>query len=664
MNDHTKISVYGIGIAIFLFMLPFVTSRHLFYGEVNAKYFYIVGVLSVALLFFCYSLFTCQRIFIFRGRWLVWSILLFLGVLYLTSFLGVYPERSFLSDLTRGTGVFFITYIALFSLCLSELLRNRDWSIVRWAVAVSATLVSFSTILGAEGLHLAGRFFTVNLSISGATFGNSTFAGTYLLFAFALTLIELFKTDARRNKLILGFLLLLQFLSPVLFNIKILLGKVALSSLANPFVFLGSARASSAALFAIILFILGVILIRRFISKKPALNLVWAGLWIFAIGVSLFLLFTPGSAVQERYIQESTAARIVVWDSAWEAFKVRPLLGWGPENFRIAFEHHFDNRLYESANLGEVWFDRAHNIFLDALVSIGIIGFVAGVLAILAFIWIVIHATRRGLISVLEGNVLGALMVAHILQLQTGFNTTATYVILGLVFAYALWLEKKMIDQQTTFAWTQKMGAVGLGLLVVIASYSLFFSQYVRQNALYRIFVTPQYNEQVAYIHKAMTQQSDIEALRIAFASLTKGLFTEVRDQKGRGGSVELILEQVALYGDYWKAYVEAHPGDYRGRMNYAYNLLLQTTFGHGQHLEEAKAIIADSYQYSPENPLTYVLDGVAELYSGNLAAAREKIEEAVAVNPEAEFSQRILAYLERQEASFPEITILQLSNL
>ncbi|HEX9609013.1 MAG TPA: hypothetical protein VGA06_02275, partial [Candidatus Paceibacterota bacterium] len=157
----------------------------------------------------------------------------------------------------------------------------------------------------------------------------------------------------------------------------------------------------------------------------------------------------------------------------------------------------------------------------------------------------------------------------------------------------------------------------------------------------------------------------DFETIRLLSASLTRGLFGAL-SEKEKERNVTIIeggTEQLAIFGDYWRAYLEVNPDDYRARMNYAYQLLVQTAFGEA-HLDEAKMIIENSYALSPRSPITYVLDGAAKLYSGDIEGAKMKMNEAVALNPDVPFSKEMKAYIERQEASFPEITVLQLGNL
>jgi O-antigen ligase len=96
----------------------------------------------------------------------------------------------------------------------------------------------------------------------------------------------------------------------------------------------------------------------------------------------------PGSRVLTISLSERTAqTRFWTWNSAWQGFLERPLLGWGPENFSTVFDKYFDPRHYVPNEQGETWFDRAHSIVFDYLAETGIIGLATYLGMFGAFYW-------------------------------------------------------------------------------------------------------------------------------------------------------------------------------------------------------------------------------------------------------------------------------------
>lgn len=655
----------GVAVALFAFVLPFVTSRELFYGAINAKYFYIVGATSLLALLFCSWVIRGRHVVFFRGRKLLFLLGILLAVSLASSFLGVYLERSLFSDILRSSGVQFLICIGLLSWVAAELLTKSDWILVRRAIAASSTLLALATILGAQGLGFSGRILTVNLDIVGATLANETFTGAYLLLGLIITIIELSTTAQGRTRALLGAAAAIQFFSPLLFGAKALLG----ADVNGAFSLVGTARASSVTAILFLVYLVGLFLIRYFgVERRFAKALLsWSVLWFAGLALLVGLLFVPGSFVQEAYVAESTKARLIVWGSGFEAFKDRPLFGWGPENFRYGFAKHFNNELYLQENIGEIWFDRAHNLVIDTLVATGLVGMAALLFLWGYFVYVCARAARAGLISSTEAHLWGALVVAHFFQLQTSFDTVATYTLMGIVLGYGIWLERSLHSKNNSvppvpfarLATALFIGAFSVGSLFFV------FGEHARQKALYRVFITKDSVARQEFLREALSRESNFETARFAFASLRTGFFEKIAKASREEVKtlVATTMPELALYEAYFRAYVAENPDDYRARVNLSYLLLFQTSLGENK-IVEARPLIEGSYELSPANPITYVLDGVAHLYSGNLKVARERIEAAVALNPEAPFSKDMLTYLSRQEAKFPSISVLDLKNL
>ena len=659
-----KLTAFGVVSAILFAVLPFTTSRHLFHAAVNVKYFLVVGAVLLLAGVAAMLYFQGKQAFTLKNRPLLWAAFAVLGVYWLSALLGVFPERSFFADIQRSSGVFFLTHIAVLALLLGEFCTARDWSLVRRTIAISAGLLGAFTILGSEGLGVSGRILWTNLDIHGFTFGNSTFAGTYLVLALVVALVELVRTPlwTRWWYTLVGSATLM-VLSPVLFNVG------ALFQLSLP---LGSARASSATAILLLVFFGGYLLLRKYGSVYARYLLpAWGAAFVLAIVAGVTMLFTPGSVVQEQYIEASSAARIVVWESGLEAFKERPFFGWGPENFERALQTHFDNRLFQKEYLGEIWFDRAHNTVVDTLVTTGLVGALAHLALAGAFVWVVYRARRQDVIGDTESALLYALPAAHFLQLQTGFDTIGSLTLLGVIGGYALFLERSVVgteekkgQQHRPSSALVKNATPALLALLVVASTYLSFSELNRQYSLYRLFVEPNKERQIELAETATARLSSFESLRSASASLIKTVLEQVAEGTASAQTVETALAQMQIYESRYRRYVEVEGDHYRARLHFAHLLSIETALGGGDKLTEAKEVIAGAYALAPTNPLTPTLDALLELYSGNITAAKTKAEAALALNPQIEVSQRVVEHIKKQEAKFPAISVMKLEEI
>ena len=147
-----RLTAFGVVSAVLFALLPFATSRHLFHGAINTKYFLVVGTVLVLAGIAVALYFQGRQAFSLKERPLLWAGLAILGAYWLSAFFGVFPERSFFSDIQRSSGVFFLTHIAVLAFLLGEFLNKHEWSLVRRTIAISAGLFGLFTIIGTEGL--------------------------------------------------------------------------------------------------------------------------------------------------------------------------------------------------------------------------------------------------------------------------------------------------------------------------------------------------------------------------------------------------------------------------------------------------------------------------------------------------------------------------------
>jgi tetratricopeptide (TPR) repeat protein len=120
---------------------------------------------------------------------------------------------------------------------------------------------------------------------------------------------------------------------------------------------------------------------------------------------------------------------------AWEGVKERPLLGYGQSNFNYVFNENYDPRLYAQ----EQWFDRAHNIFMDWLVTGGFLGLIA---YLSIFGWCVWYLLIRPLIkkeddafNVLERGVLLGILAGYFTHNLVVFDNIISYIFFAVILA-------------------------------------------------------------------------------------------------------------------------------------------------------------------------------------------------------------------------------------
>jgi O-antigen ligase len=87
---------------------------------------------------------------------------------------------------------------------------------------------------------------------------------------------------------------------------------------------------------------------------------------------------TKGATAVDRFSSVGAEGRIELWKAGMSALRERPFLGWGVGRVRPAVQHHFTPsfvRAYQFDDFSHAWND-VHNVFVQMLVSVGIVGFV------------------------------------------------------------------------------------------------------------------------------------------------------------------------------------------------------------------------------------------------------------------------------------------------
>ncbi len=660
-----RVQFVGILAAIFIFVFPFVNSHKMFYAPMNAKAFYTLGAAVIFAVFYAYEMYKghIKSFLPSRDNILFCSSCAVLGTSILAAFLGINAENSFFGDIIRGTGTILVISLVIMAYLLSGLLKNKDWRLVGFSLVISSAFYSF--------LSFVDIFFSpggeTGLSAPGFLFGNSTFAGTFVLIGIIVTLIAILDSYQEKNgkNKWLYPLLALQFLHPAILNSGILFGDVGVAKVfAEPALLLGDAQASSATAFIVVIFVLLRYVILRFSKSKDAMK-IFSGIFGGIIVVVLGLLFVPGSFVQEKYSANSSDARIILWESAFESVKDRPVLGYGPENFELAYQSNFDNRLFLEENLGEIWFDRAHNYFIDTLVEVGFLGLLAWLVMLFLLARTFVRASKRGLISDMQAQMLVVLICAQILQMQTSFQTVVTYFYIFVLLGYGLYIEREMVVTEETNKNYEKMVIVPAALIFLIAFVpQIIFTLKGRQQDLVEIMKTRDNAEREAKIENAIRGGHSLVSLRIGSGSLIKGVMARLgSDQPLTPESRSQALKEMEMYAKAYEEYIELRPNYYRARVNLAYLYMFETILGN-ERLDKAKALLAGSAEFSPENPLTPAMEALAYMYGGDFKTAEAKIAEAEALNPEIEFVQDVKAHVVLQKTRFPKITFLSLDNL
>jgi len=352
---------------------------------------------------------------------------LYLITIFISSALAGTFKLSFWSNNERSEGLLLMTHLFLFLLILSNFLREiKDWIILFEFSFLSSLSVSFIAL----GQHLGWSWL---MASSGgvrlaSTLGNAGYVAGYLIFNIFFGLILFFFKKSEylawlRAYYVLGILLQVF----VVFNTLTRGGIIALGF----------------SIFALICYFV----FYHFRNNKLIRNSGIAVLLLVAVFSSFLFLNRQADWVHKNNILDSIVSispkavtaqtRLMTWNSAYQGFKEKPILGYGYENFYQVFDKYFNPKIYRHAG-SVIWFDRAHNMIFDRLITGGLIGlflYLALLFAPLYYLWKRFIKNKENK-NYLMPMVFTLVMLAYFIQNLFIFEALVTYIPLFIVLAF------------------------------------------------------------------------------------------------------------------------------------------------------------------------------------------------------------------------------------
>lgn len=653
-NIFPKFLEYGIYSLFTIF--PFFIFNSFLYQGTSSRFLILCLFASVLAICISFYFFKKENKFSFLRS----PILLIFGIyfvyLFISAIFGVDFSMSFWSRAERTSGLFYLTHLAIFTLFLIsavslEKVRNNLIKIV----LITSAVYSFCSLLGPQGF---GFIFKSN-PYDGFLFGNSSFAAMYLLGAFLLSLYFLARKGVKDIKWYEYFFPILIFLNPFFVNIKG--GYDSISS------FIGIAQASSIALFTS----LGILVIIFLISKIRNIkirNTVGIVTFVFAL---LFLawgmrsLLISGGVVRNIYEQQSTPARLLVWEISKNAISDKPLTGWGGDNYTVAYQENFDIRLLTTEYGNEPWFDRAHNIVLDQAVDGGYIGtvlyFSLYVVLFLCLLFVLLKTKKR------ENGVLASVLITyffvHLLELQTAFDTTISAVMFVLMVALTVYVFDSTRQEfgSNTKIYLGNVSRVVFGsVLLGYFSWSLFFGviPFLSVQATNgEIRTVGSAEKRIPLYEKLFDTKFDRAGILWKTSiDFEKGI-AETPDIIENPQKVTYLIQELEMITKAYEQYVLENPDNFRARLNLADVYIYQMLFGVNR-LKDAEAVLDEAIAISDKHPQPYWMKAVIYLYQRDFAQAREYVVKAKEMNKDAVETQRLEQYIESSIKTFPEIDL------
>jgi hypothetical protein len=423
---------------------------NLFFPYITGKAIFFRLVVEIALLLMVFFLIeNKQYLSKFEKKdFLFWiSVIFILGIIFV-NFFSIRPYLSFWGNAERSEAVWgFIHFLIWFWLLWIVFKIDPNFKkTIFYSFLITLYIISFIQIqlfLKAWFDFKAGKPADLRPS---STLGNATYVGFFGNLMLFLCLYFLKGSNkAGRFYIYIGIILSI---------ISILFSQTR-----------GAILGISFALFVFILY--------YFLSSKIKLLIKILALILVFIGVLGFYEFLktsyalkiPGISRVAESLQNSNSymPRLISWQIFLDAFKSKPLFGYGLENSPIAYFQHFKPEIF---NYEEVIFDRPHNKYIEILVTNGIMGGLFWLLLYLGFLYFIFENEKD---NYLKASLLG-FFIGYLVQNFTLFDIQASY--LPLFFGYALLslkqenVKKEKINEQHILPiQTLITGLVAIGVI-------------------------------------------------------------------------------------------------------------------------------------------------------------------------------------------------------
>ncbi len=604
--DLEKVCLFIIKAGVYLSLLtPLLVGSHFFFPYVCPKSLYFMGMVEIiSFAFLILVLYYPQ--YRPKKNLILISLSLFLISLFLSTIFGVNPSYSFWSKPERMTGLLMHIHLFFFFLAISCVMRKKDWIRIFYGTLIIGLVLCL--------INFTEKDQTMR---HGATLGNSSFLGTYLLFNFFLAIWLFF--DSKNY-----FLKIFTLFCASLF----LYTEFSISARA-------AFLSSIGGLGLIALFYLA------FGNQKKILNLLGRiglilGLISFLIGS--FYLFQSGSSLQNWFIKQASKARLVVWESGWKAFLERPILGWGPENFEFAFTKHFNACMPLPVCGGEIWFDRAHNIIFDTLVSSGIIGFLAYIFLLISAIFILWKGFFQKKIDFWIAAIFTSLLIAYSAQNLTVFDMVSSYLMLFLILAFISNVSAPSFGKSPQKVFSQN--PFFIFPILIIFFFCLFkFILFPLQTSAYVISAlqaphieTPLSRTKLDYYKLALsTSPLGKFQIRRFFAQHT---LASLSNQNLRNIPPNRLKEEIEFLEEELRKSIEECPIDFKSHLTLTQLYYLDATLFDPSKIEEAEKLAKRAIELSPTNQQGYWVLAQVFLLEKKFDKAVASLEKAISLEP------------------------------
>jgi O-antigen ligase len=619
--EKEKLTLFIKVFTFFIFFTPLIKLDRFFFPFVGPKSLYFMGLVEIIFFLWVLLIFT-DRKYRPKFNFVLFFVLVYLFSFFLSTIFGVDPGYSFWSKHERMTGLLMQLHLFAFFLVLSSTFKEEDFKIFFAFSVFVSILVGFIAISNIKEESMRG----------GGTLGNESFLGTYLLFNvfFALYLFFRAKSGIKIFSAVSFFILIF-----FLLHCGVKLEKQSFASFLLDFFYKSGARAAKISFYGALILIFFIWLAN---SKNKALKFIGLPSLILGVSVVIFALysvmFSPESFFRKKIEQEigSFGGRFYVWQTSMEAFREKPIFGFGPENFEFAFLKHYNPCFGRGDCGGDVWYDRAHNAIFDTLVSQGLVGLISYFLLIFGTVFLLWKKFLKKEFDFWTSSVFTALFAAYFVQNLTVFDMVSSYLMLFFTLSFISSLERKEIEGKVEKP--REVGPFTLALLFILFLLPFYFfiiSPVSSSRAVIEFLSSKTYDQAKNKLQQAFSSPLGRKQIR---EFLGREILNNVKSVLNKNTQVN--LDFLNLVQEELEKNIKENSLDYRSYLTLGEILGMKgAILKDSKLLNEAENVLKRAIEVSPKNQQAYLLLGQNYLFEGKKEEAISLFQKALDLDKE-----------------------------
>lgn len=365
-----------------------------------------------------------------------WLLMSFLFISLLATISSLDVGFSLWGDPVRGDGFVNLVFYIIFSLLIFLVIKRNDWQKLWDFTIIIGVLMSLVAIFQQFGVL---KEFLVPLHFRpSSTTGNPIFLATYLL----LLTFLCFSFAVKSKNIIRRIFYYFSFLIFLVVSIFLTQTRAAILGLIIGFLWFSLAYPKKLKKLKFFAAVFLILIVSGAYSLKIYLD---SHLYVYQ-RIPSTISSDLDRALNVFEGTKEIESRISAWKVSLDALRERPVLGYGPENFEIAFDKHYDpslpiigvaippgTELYQ-------WWDRAHNFLFDISITAGLPALAAYLCFFVALFWQLQKLKKREPETAVISHGLQATFIGYLTATLFSFDCFDTYLILFLSIGYAFFL--------------------------------------------------------------------------------------------------------------------------------------------------------------------------------------------------------------------------------